>query len=156
LYLSNLGKKVHKDHANWGKYTLLVAIDPFSKWPEVHLVNFTSAQQTIDKLRMMFATHNLPITVVSDNGPPFMSTELKQFMEVNGVNHRRVPPYHLSSNGAAENLVKSVKRALQKSSSGDSIGTKISRKLYKQCHIPLLGEHQLKFCLADPHATDCH
>ena len=47
-------------------------------------------------------------------------------MEANGVNHHRVPPYHLSSYGAAENLVKSVKRALQKSSSGDSVGTKIS------------------------------
>jgi len=99
-------------------------------------VNSTSAQQTIDKLRMMFATHNLTITVVSDNGPPFMSTEFKQFMEANGVNHRRVPPYHPSSNGAAENSVKSVKRALQKSSSGDSIGTKISRFLASYINMP--------------------
>ena len=119
-------ERIHIDHASWGKYTLLVAIDAFSKWPEVHLVNSTSTQQTIDKLRIMFATHGLPITVVSDNGPPFMSTEFKQSMDANGINHCRIPPYHPSSNGAAENLVKSVKRALQKSSSNESIGTKIS------------------------------
>lgn len=129
-------ERIHIDHASWGKHTLLVAIDTFSKWPEVHLVSSTSAQQTIDKLRIMFATHGLPITIVSDNGPPFMSAEFKQFMDANGVNHRRVPPYHPSSNGAAENLVKSVKRALQKSTSSESIGTKVSRFLASYRNTP--------------------
>ena len=101
-------ERVHIDHATWGKHLLLVATDVFSKWPEVHLVSSTSAQQTIEKLRVMFATHGIPITIVSDNGPPFASVEFKQFMDVNGVNHRRVPPYHPSSNGAAENLVKDI------------------------------------------------
>jgi len=57
-------------------------------------------------------------------------------MEVNGVNHRHVPPFHPSSNGTAENLVKSVKRALQKSSSDDSIGTKISHFLANYRNMP--------------------
>ena len=91
-----------------------MAIDVFSKWPEVHLVSSTSAKQTIEKLRVMFATHGIPITIVSDNGPPFASAEFKEFMDANGVNHCRVPPYHPSSNGAAENLVKSVKKSLEK------------------------------------------
>jgi len=67
------------------------------------------------------------VTVVSDNVPPFMSTEFNQFIDANGVNHHRVPPYHPSSNVTVENLVKSVKRALQKSSSNESIETKILR-----------------------------
>jgi len=78
----------------------------------------TSAQQTIEKLCIMFSTHGSPITVVSDNGPPFMSSEFRQFMDANGINYRRVPPYHPSSNGAAGNL---VKIALQKSSSSESM-----------------------------------
>ena len=65
-------ERIHIDHASWGKHTLLVAIDVFSRWPEVHLVSSTSAQQTIDKLRIMYATHGSPSTVVSDNGHPFM------------------------------------------------------------------------------------
>ena len=32
----------------------------------------------------------------------------------NGIVHHRVPPYHPSSNGLAENMVKSVKHALSK------------------------------------------
>ena len=95
---------------------------------EVLISRIYEFQQTIEKLCIKFATHGLPITVVSDNGPPFMSSEFKQFMDVNGINHRRVPPYHPSSNGAAENLVKSVKRALQKSSSENvGIGTVTGR-----------------------------
>ena len=73
-------ERVHIDHATWGKHLLLVATDVFSKWPEVHLVSSTSAQQTIEKLRVMFATHGIPITIVSNNGPPFASVEFKQFL----------------------------------------------------------------------------
>ena len=40
-------ERVHVDHAQWGKWLLLVAIDAFSKWPEVFVVSSTSALQTI-------------------------------------------------------------------------------------------------------------
>ena len=39
---------VHVDHTQWGKWLLLVAIDAFSKWPEVFVVGSTSASQTIE------------------------------------------------------------------------------------------------------------
>ena len=48
-------------------------IDVYSKWPKVHMVSSSSAQQTIDKFRSMFACHGLPTTLVSDNGSPFQS-----------------------------------------------------------------------------------
>ena len=129
-------ERVHVDHATWGKHLLLVATDVFSKWPEVHLVSSTSAQQTIEKLRIMFAIHGIPMTIVSDNGPPFASMEFKQFMNANGVNHRRVPPYHPSSNGAAENLVRSVKRFLEKADKSASMQTRISRFLASYRNTP--------------------
>ena len=52
---------------------------------------------------------SLPIIVVSDNGPPFTSAQFDAFMKGNGILHKRVPPYHPSSNGLAENFVKTVK-----------------------------------------------
>ena len=55
------------------------------------------------------------MTLVSDNGTPFQSTEFSNFMKANGIVHHRVPPYHPSSNGLAENMVKSVKQSLSKS-----------------------------------------
>ena len=65
------------DHAQWKKWILFVAVDALSKWPEVFIVNSTSASQTIDKLRTVFATHGLPVTLVSYNGPPFSSASSK-------------------------------------------------------------------------------
>ena len=107
-------QRIHVDHAQFGKYLLLVTIDAYSKWPEVHIVPSTSAQTTIDKLRMIFAIHGIPMTLVSDNGTPFQSKEFHKFMNANGIMHRHVPPYHPSSNGLAENMVKTVKQALSK------------------------------------------
>ena len=109
-------ERVHVDHAQWNKTLLLVAVDAFSKWPEIFVVSSTSATQTADKLRIMFATRGLPLTLVSDNGPPFSSTGFHIFISQNGITHQRVPPHHPSSSGLAENMVKTVKQALKKTS----------------------------------------
>ena len=85
------------DHAQFGGHLLLVAVDTFSKWPEVHIFSSTSAQQTIDKLWYIFACYGLPTTLVSDNGPPFQSAEFSHFVTANGILHCRVPPYHPST-----------------------------------------------------------
>ena len=107
-------QRIHVDHAQFNRYLLFIAIDAYSKWPEVHIVPSTSAQATIDKLRMIFAIHGIPMTLVSDNGSPFQSAEFYKFMTANGIVHRHVPPYHPSTNGLAENMVKTVKQALSK------------------------------------------
>ena len=65
----------------------------------------TSATQTADKLKHIFATHGLLVTLMLDNKPPFLSEEFRHFMTSNGITHCRVPPYH--PNGMAENMVKS-------------------------------------------------
>ena len=120
-------ERIHIDHAQWGKHLLLIMIDAFTKWPEVHLVSSTSATQTIDKLRTTFATHGVPVTLVSDNGPPFTSVQFEAFMKSNGISHKRVPPYHPSSNGLAENFVRTVKQALDKSNKSLSVESAIAK-----------------------------
>ena len=115
---------------------MLIAIDAYSKWTEVHIVPSTSAQATIDKLRMIFAIHGIPMTLVSDNGSPFQSAEFHKFMIANGIVHRHVPPYHPSSNGLAENMVKTVKQALSKCkiTKEATIETHIARFLASYCN----------------------
>ena len=92
-------------------------------------MNSTSAAQMIDRLRTIFATHGLPLTLVSDHGPPFSSADFKNFMSSNGILHRRVLPYHPSSNGLAENMVRSLKQALNKAHRTDHIESKIAKFL---------------------------
>ena len=71
-----------------GEY-LFVAIDAYSRFPEVEIVHSTSARAMIPKLDRIFSTHGIPRVVWSDNGPPFTSEDVKHFMQENGINHRR-------------------------------------------------------------------
>ena len=63
--------------------------------------------------------YGLPCQLVSDNGPQFTSFEFEHFLKLNGVKHILSTPYHPATNGAAERLVKSVKRALKAGGKSD-------------------------------------
>ena len=56
---------------------LLIIVDAYTKWIDVHITNSTSTQVTVEKLRKSFADHGLPQTVVSDNGSCFTSEEFE-------------------------------------------------------------------------------
>ena len=90
---------------------LLLVVDTHSKWPEVVPMP-SSTTGMIQALRDMLARWGIPEQLVSDNGPQFTSDEFRVFMQSNGVKHIRTAPYHPATNGAAERLVQTVKRAL--------------------------------------------
>ena len=66
----------------------------------------------------MFATHDLPQAVVSDNGSAFTSSDFEEFMQMIGICHIRTAPYHPASNGSAEQAVQTLKEGLKKLTSG--------------------------------------
>ncbi|XP_073944611.1 uncharacterized protein [Choristoneura fumiferana] len=97
-----------------GKYYFLI-IDAHSKWLEVFpMSSGTTASLVTAKLRDCFARFGLPKQLVTDGGPPFTSEEFEKFLKRNGVSHVITAAYHPASNGAAENAVKTVKKALKK------------------------------------------
>ena len=69
---------------------LLVVYDEYSRFPEVEILTSTSANATIPKLDKIFATHGIPETVKSDNGPPFQSKEFQVFAKHLGFTHRKI------------------------------------------------------------------
>lgn len=89
----------------------------------------------IEKLRRLFATHGLPDLVVSDNGTAFVSKEMQTFLKLNGVRFMYTAPYHPSSNGRAERMVRELKSSLKKQKHGDTF-CKVSRFLFKQHSTP--------------------
>ena len=75
----------------------------------------TTAVNTISVLRHLFTIYGLPLQLVSDNGPQFVSKEFEVFMKNNGVKHTRSSPYHPAWNGEAERSVRTFKEALKAS-----------------------------------------
>ncbi|XP_063361853.1 uncharacterized protein K02A2.6-like [Cydia amplana] len=95
--------------------TYLIVVDAYSKWIEAIGMNGTSAAAVIRVLRELWSRFGIPKQVVSDNGPPYSSTEFKNFLSSNGVDQVLSAPYHPASNGAAESAVKICKAVIIKS-----------------------------------------
>ncbi|CAM5155646.1 unnamed protein product [Natator depressus] len=91
----------------------LVVIDAHAKWPEVSIMQSTTAESTIPNLRGLFSRFGLPEQLVSDYGPQFVSQEFQNFMKANGTHHITSAPYHPSTNGLAERFVQTMKQALK-------------------------------------------
>ncbi|KAJ0182603.1 hypothetical protein K1T71_001972 [Dendrolimus kikuchii] len=129
-------QRLHIDFAEFQGKHYLVTVDAHSKWIEVQKMTNTTASTTINKLRELFARFGLPSQVVSDGGPPFGSREFGDYMNKNLITHTITSPYRPAGNGAAENAVKSVKRAMKKSvHEGVDLETAIAQFLfqYRNC-----------------------
>ncbi|XP_026533449.1 uncharacterized protein K02A2.6-like, partial [Notechis scutatus] len=94
--------------------TFLVVVDSFSKWTEVAMLSSTTTQAITRVLTRLFATHGLPDTLVSDNGPQFSSNEFAIFTANLGIRHTLTAPFHPASNGMTERAVRSAKEVLAK------------------------------------------
>jgi transposase InsO family protein len=93
----------------------LVVVDAYTKWVEiVDMRQCTTSAATIKELRKIFACWGLCRTMVSDNGPQLVSSEMTEFLESNGIHHIPVPKYHPASNGLAENAVRTFKVSMEK------------------------------------------
>ena len=68
-------------------YYSFVAIDEYSRFPEVEITTSTSANSTIPKLDKIFSTHGIPEVVKSDNVIPFHSSE---FAEHAGFQYNKI------------------------------------------------------------------
>lgn len=106
--------RLHIDYLSIAQRTYLVVIDAYSKWLECMLMNGgTSTRALIDKLKCLFSRYGLPNTIVSDNDTKINSCEFNNFCKMNGIRYITSPIYHPSSNGQAENSVKTCKKMLK-------------------------------------------
>ena len=67
---------------------LLVAIDQYSRYPVVKTVSSTSATCTISALEKIFSVHGLPQRIISDNMPPFKSSQISTYMKSSRITHK--------------------------------------------------------------------
>ncbi|CAB4017096.1 Transposon Ty3-G Gag-Pol poly, partial [Paramuricea clavata] len=107
-------EKVGVDLFELDGQTFLIAVDYYSGLFEVQDMTSTVASRVITVLKSWFARHGIPITVMSDNGPPFNSESFKDFSDEWDFNHITSSPHHPQSNGKVENAVKTCKSLLKK------------------------------------------
>ncbi|CAL4078947.1 unnamed protein product [Meganyctiphanes norvegica] len=91
-------------------------VDSFTKYIWVRNMNAdTTASNTLVTLFEWFCEcSGFPKTLVSDNGPQFVSHEFAAHMKIWGIKHLFSPPYHPASNGLAEKAVHITKDKLKK------------------------------------------
>ena len=125
--------RLHVDFAGpFMGHMFFVIVDSHSKWIDVRMMTTITAEKTTSCLREVFATHGLPDTIVSDNGPTFTCNEFKKFMQENGVRHVLISPYHPASNGLAERAVQTFKESMKKMSPKMPLQQKLAMFLLAQ------------------------
>ena len=129
-------ERIHVDFLEVKGQNFLLVVDSYSKWLEVFPMNRTTSSDTIEILRTLFARYGMPLHLVSDNGPQFISAEFKEFLHRNQVKHTLCPPYHPASNGLAEKYVQTFKRMFGKLDTKYSLQHRVSKVLFNYRNIP--------------------
>ena len=100
---------------DWGyvkeQGNILVIVDAGSGSIEAFPAGNRTSETLKIYLSQIFARFGIPKTLVSDNGPEFVSGDLKQWCESLGIKKMESPVYHPRANGLAERAVQTVKRA---------------------------------------------
>ncbi len=90
-----------------GEY-VLVALDAYSRYPEIEIVKTINTATITFALERIFATHGIPEEIKTDNGAPFQGKEFAEFSKEKGFFHRRVTPLWPEANGQVENFMKNI------------------------------------------------
>ena len=114
--------KVACDLFEFDQKVYLVTVDYYSYFFEVDRLDTLTAKAVIRKLKPHIARYGIPQTLVTDNGPQFISREFNDFATKYGIQHTKTSPYHHQSNGKVESAVKQAKKILRVcKSSGDDV-----------------------------------
>ena len=89
-------------HLQNGKY-LLVVTDEYSCYVVVDILYSISTTSVIPRLDKIFAEFGVPVSLKTDNGPPFNSHEFKTYASITGFRH----------NGETERFMRTVKKSIK-------------------------------------------
>lgn len=94
-------------------HSVLVIIDYYSRYYEIAILKSTTAEKTVETLKVIFARHGLPLTVHSDNGPQFISQVFADYMKAIGAKHLKVTPRWPQANGEVERQNQSLLKRMK-------------------------------------------
>ena len=91
----------------------LVVIDYYSRFIELAYMPSTTTLAVKSKLDSFFARWGDPVTLVTDNGPQFSSSEFEEFAKEHEFQHCTSSPHFPQANGQAERAVQVAKTILR-------------------------------------------
>lgn len=101
------------------KEYFLVAVDLFTKWIEVKAVQKENGYQIATFIEeCLVMRHGCPELIISDQGPPYASQEVRDMCTKWNIPHSFASTYHPESNGLVERTIGTLKRATERIADG--------------------------------------
>ena len=91
----------------------ILVVDYYSRYPEVVQLCTTTSATIVNALKSIFGRHDIPTTLVTDNGPQFNCSTFRQFSSQYCFHHITSSPRYPQSNGLVERVVRTVKGLLK-------------------------------------------
>lgn len=91
---------------------LFVVVDYFSRYIEIEIMKKIDSNETVKRLKTIFARFGLPVSITADNGPQFTSEEFRGYCEMNNIKLISTIPYWPQQNGEVERQNRSILKRL--------------------------------------------
>jgi hypothetical protein len=95
------------------KMYIVVVVDYYTKIVQVKTMSNVSSKDIISFIDTLFSLLGLPNTLVSDNGPQFISSEFEQYLKSKGIVHRRSAVYNPQANGCVERVNRNINKVVE-------------------------------------------
>ena len=103
---------------------IMVLTDEYSRFPIVEVIQSTSSRTVIPRLDKILSEFGFPISLKTDNGPPFNSSEFAAYAEAMKFKHRKITPLWPRANAETERFMRTVKKSIK--------AARIEQKPWKQ------------------------
>ena len=105
----------------WGWYYLSTVMDDFSRFILAYKLGPTMATtdvtETLDEALALTGVHSVRVRhrprLLSDNGPAYVSKDLRDYLREQGMTHTRGRPYHPQTQGKIERYHRSMKNVVK-------------------------------------------
>ena len=105
----------------WGWYYLSTILDDYSRyiiaWKLSPTMAATDVEETLDQALAVTGVQSVPVRhrprLLSDNGPAYVSSQLRDYLSERGMTHTRGAPYHPMTQGKIERYHRSMKNVVK-------------------------------------------
>ena len=105
----------------WGWYYLSTVMDDYSRyivsWKLRPTMSASDVMKTLDEAVALTGVHSVQVRhrprLLSDNGPAYVSKDLRDYLAERGMTHTRGRPYHPQTQGKIERYHRSMKNVVK-------------------------------------------